>query len=357
MEAVVSSKSCGGDIVEEINKKIAKLSSTVGELSVGETISRDQKKRTQSLIEKNTEFSQTVLSESILLERVDYLNELLISKRDIKLSPEEFREINNKVQKLRINFDRWAFHQCHLTSLIDNNSKELNDFIELETAYCEEGCVSSLMPERKIEISEKREKVINVCSLLHRRNYCKVHYDIASVYDGDEAFIREILNKARIFFNKEVFGMTNSPLEIECTVSEKKKLTIPIYQNSHSASLMTAISENWKGDDIEIDFKLGNSGVKLELVESGLSRVALNDLSTIYLNKNLVGVQKIKTIAHEFGHALGFRDCYIEYFDTKTSEIIYYELERDKGNLMCSLEYGTKIPKKYLEKMTSKYCE
>lgn len=357
MEAIVSSKSCGGSIVSEISRKISALSSTVSELSVDDPILRIQQKNRKSSIDKTLEFSQTVLSERILSERIETLKELLDSKKDIKVSYEEFRKIAKMVQKLRINFDRWSFHQCHLTSLIDNNSKELNDFIELETLYCEKGCISSLMPERFIEGEEKREKAINVCSLLNRRSYCKVHYDIAKVYSGEDEFIKEILNKARIFFDQEVFGMTDSPLEIECTESEKKKLIIPIYQNSNSVSLMTAISENWKNDDILIEFKLGSSGVRLELVDSGLSRVALNDLSTIYLNKNLVGVQKIKTIAHEFGHTLGFRDCYIEYYDTKSSEVIYYELERDKGNLMCSLEFGTKIPEKYLKKVVSKYCE
>lgn len=40
------------------------------------------------------------------------------------------------------------------------------------------------------------------------------------------------------------------------------------------------------------------------------------------------------TIRHEYGHVLGFQDCYLEFYDTNEKAIIYYEIDVD--NLMCS---------------------
>ena len=40
------------------------------------------------------------------------------------------------------------------------------------------------------------------------------------------------------------------------------------------------------------------------------------------------------TIRHEFGHVLGYKDCYIEFYDSSAQAIVNYQL--DVGNLMCS---------------------
>lgn len=40
-------------------------------------------------------------------------------------------------------------------------------------------------------------------------------------------------------------------------------------------------------------------------------------------------------LAHEFGHALGFPDCYVEFYDDDEQAIINYQL--DVQNIMCSL--------------------
>ena len=40
------------------------------------------------------------------------------------------------------------------------------------------------------------------------------------------------------------------------------------------------------------------------------------------------------TIAHEFGHLLGFSDCYVEFYETESSSMVEYKI--DPSNLMCS---------------------
>ena len=40
------------------------------------------------------------------------------------------------------------------------------------------------------------------------------------------------------------------------------------------------------------------------------------------------------TIRHEFGHVIGFPDCYHEFYDATESTMISYQI--DITNLMCS---------------------
>ena len=40
------------------------------------------------------------------------------------------------------------------------------------------------------------------------------------------------------------------------------------------------------------------------------------------------------TIRHEYGHVLGFPDCYLEFWDKELKAIVSYQL--DTSDLMCS---------------------
>ena len=40
------------------------------------------------------------------------------------------------------------------------------------------------------------------------------------------------------------------------------------------------------------------------------------------------------TIRHEFGHVLGFVDCYVEFYESERNVIVNYQF--DVENLMCS---------------------
>jgi hypothetical protein len=40
------------------------------------------------------------------------------------------------------------------------------------------------------------------------------------------------------------------------------------------------------------------------------------------------------TIRHEYGHTLGFPDCYLEFYDEEARQIVSYQL--DISNIMCS---------------------
>ena len=59
------------------------------------------------------------------------------------------------------------------------------------------------------------------------------------------------------------------------------------------------------------------------------------------------------TIRHEFGHVLGFPDCYIEFYDEPNAEMVNYQI--DIQNLMCS-RVGH-IQKRHVEELRRAYSK
>lgn len=58
-----------------------------------------------------------------------------------------------------------------------------------------------------------------------------------------------------------------------------------------------------------------------------------------------------QVMAHEFGHIIGFPDCYVEFFDAEKDEAIFYFLNRD--NIMCN-SLGS-ITQDHIDQMNKNY--
>lgn len=93
----------------------------------------------------------------------------------------------------------------------------------------------------------------------------------------------------------------------------------------------------WNGWQLKLDFKpQGTDAPYVVFVPGATPHV--NDLAgneiTMDANEPLTEYSVQWTIRHEFGHVLGFKDCYVEFYDSKNEVIINYQL--DINNLMCS---------------------
>jgi hypothetical protein len=101
--------------------------------------------------------------------------------------------------------------------------------------------------------------------------------------------------------------------------------------------LKVNIEDEWKWDGwhLSLDFRK-NADVHVEFQPGVTPHV--NDVggNTITMDDNapLTEWDVQWTIRHEFGHVLGFVDCYVEFYDVREKAIINYQLDLD--NLMCS---------------------
>lgn len=107
--------------------------------------------------------------------------------------------------------------------------------------------------------------------------------------------------------------------------------------------------KNWLSENIEDEWKGADFNLKLNFLlasenpiphiefQSGVSahvdRIG-GDTITIDADHSINNLNQRWSIRHEYGHILGFPDCYLEFYDVKEGAMIYYEIDTD--NIMCS---------------------
>lgn len=309
-------------------------------------------------IEQGNMFSPLVLGKKTINKVYKDLSEQLESSKTNNARNFNWNDLLQKKDFFTNMIDRWTFHQCHLTGLVTNSNQEMSDFLSIESQFCKKSCLTG-SDSRLIEKEEKeiRRKVINMCSLIKRKSLCSVEYDLSVIHKKRNTFIENILIESREHYKKELFSPKKSNLNITC---QKKKnhvlLNFPIEQSSLSYERTQAIKKYWENEKVKVEFRVEEGGLSISSTPETVSYVSSERPNHINLSFKLFGEIKSKTIAHEFGHVLGFRDCYIEYFNGRTDEVVYFELEREQGNLMCSLVSGKKIPNKYQDTLIEKYC-
>ncbi len=116
------------------------------------------------------------------------------------------------------------------------------------------------------------------------------------------------------------------------------------FLQAETAEIQSWLTENiedeWRfGSDFQLRLKYSASGRNLPRVifEAGATP-HVNGLGgaiiTMDANRSIQEYSVRWTIRHEFGHVLGFPDCYIEFFDPTERVMINYQIDLD--NLMCS---------------------
>lgn len=136
-------------------------------------------------------------------------------------------------------------------------------------------------------------------------------------------------------------------------------------QNSDEADLVFADPgdlglRQWLKDSIESAWKWGNWQLKIIFLpdpkslfphlrfEAGVTPTTDDLGNIITLDKNIPLDQDglVTTLRHEFGHVLGFPDCYVEFYDSFEKMMVFYSL--DQENLMCN-EDGKVLETHYQE--------
>jgi hypothetical protein len=110
----------------------------------------------------------------------------------------------------------------------------------------------------------------------------------------------------------------------------------------------TKTIQTWLSDNIEDEWKWKDWKLKLDFTDNnfGTTHVVFTPGATPHVNglggneitmdasRPLEDYSARWTIRHEYGHTLGFPDCYVEFYDTDREIIINYQL--DLNDLMCS---------------------
>jgi len=121
--------------------------------------------------------------------------------------------------------------------------------------------------------------------------------------------------------------------------------------------LVNNIEDEWKWNSwqLRLKFQATASGDTTHVKFRPGATPNVNGLggSTITMDANqpLTEYNVRWTIRHEFGHVLGFPDCYIEFYDSNQKTMISYQL--DISNLMCSRK--GKLQEKHYDELKRVY--
>lgn len=161
---------------------------------------------------------------------------------------------------------------------------------------------------------------------------------------------------------EQEFFTTNGNLKFRCQKREDQislviNLKSATYSSNELLELGKFLSEKWSSEKFKliVDLNENKNIVNVVGTEGRVSYVRSNDQRTIFLSNIANLTEKGNIFAHEFGHVLGFPDCYLEFYQRKTKSIVYYELEHE-NNLMCRVSLESKVTTDYFEQIQEKVC-
>lgn len=139
------------------------------------------------------------------------------------------------------------------------------------------------------------------------------------------------------------FKIPRTRTDVTWTSANPNVFQIP-FANPHNENVLNYLRFNiqdewkWNGWQLQLNFVETNSEDTTHVVFVPGSTPHVNDLAgseiTMDANAPLSEYDVQWTIRHEYGHVLGFPDCYLEFYDTSIDAFVSYQL--DVTNLMCS---------------------
>ena len=263
------------------------------------------------------------------------------------------RELNSSYQ----NAIRWIGQEPWLEYYEKNNMYDIRGlyFIKQDKNFKTDlENFNSISPDRKKTITDW---LIGICKNKNPEKICQSEFTKLNETGDVISFFNKYLPYAEQTY-KDFFTVKSVRQELKWN-TDKTKIT----QDFILPSLMpianwlkTNVEEEWKALNFEllVNYIAQNDSAPYIQFESGVTpHVSGSTWNKITMDPNysLDDFSTQWTIRHEFGHILGFPDCYLEFYDPKKKEMIYYTIEPD--NLMCA--WGGKLQPSHIQELQRAY--
>jgi hypothetical protein len=316
-----------------------------------------------------------IMSEKIIKEKIDKIRrELRDHQGKAIIDVEGVNELAHEMVRLKNIAARWQAQQCALKSLKGGRKNDFRFFLnikekrELSIACLEkfsDKCDRVIIDEFK---KNKGRQLILLCARHHSFALCSG--ELRNAWGNDRAELKYFryyynlsdkryqkffsIDRQRSFkCSKEVDGNKVLHLAVFGLNDLTKKLGITVMK------LNSYVNEQWgyKGFVIKLsNSEPDQSSFSLLFHQKFISQVVEETKPVMMLANHLQGQELVKIFNHELGHILGFPDCYVEYYNKKKGELIYYTLQLDQENIMCEISPAAKVPDSYKDQLVQKHC-
>ena len=304
-------------------------------------------------IENDFKALNTSIPESmrkIIFENAGFTDTLSISVKD-------YIAWAKKVDKLYQIAARWTSLAPYLSSYARNKVNDIRGYYFLMK---DSDLEKKLKNWNSLSIDVQNRLRIYLVNLCENSSIstaqCDTNLNSAITQNDVTGHFAKYVAKSKAIYNR-YFKIAGIRRELQWTSQNANLAVIPFRQTDPVIQnfLAVNIEDEWKwmGWQLKLDFQ-SNAPVHVEFKAGVVPHVNGLGGDTIVMDKNAsLNEWDVQwTIRHEFGHVLGFPDCYVEFYDSAAQQMVNYQI--DVSDLMCS-RVG-KFKQNHFSEMKSVYC-
>jgi hypothetical protein len=270
------------------------------------------------------------------------------------LPMDEYIAWAKKVDRNYQSANRWSLMQPNLAYYSQNAYRDLRGFYFLTR---DQNRTANFQRFQFLTIAEQNQYKMwlsNMCANSRVQN-CASQLQ-THISDGRiEMFYQKYLPASQALWDS-FFNIVPYRRDIAWTSASPDVATVPVRNTTPEIEkfLVDNIEDEWKWNswNLRLEFT-PRAAIHVEFRPNVTPHVSNYDKIVMDENTPLTEWDVMWTIRHEFGHSLGFKDCYIEFYDSQAKAMVNYQL--DITDMMCS-RAGTMLETHYLE-MKSAYLK
>lgn len=283
------------------------------------------------------------------------------------VTKEMFEKIVFDLQERASRASRFHNYQCDLNRLAENEIKDVRPYLKLSRIK------DSFKLMSESQLMTLKSDLMAICRPLEGSSQCEALFFQFQRNQNLSSLFTTMIEEYQIKIYQNYFKLRKWRERFQCQQEgEKTILTLNLSIDPEDAKRFPGGIDGairfaealWSHQDFSLKINLiqtqqqssPSHAFHLVFQEGVISHVRHGLTKEIILDSRLNHMTMIKTFTHELGHVFGFPDCYIEFFSHDSQEIIYYELDRENGNMMCSVDYGYQFPADYLNQLKDEAC-
>lgn len=259
----------------------------------------------------------------------------------LPVSEEEFRKWGIEIDRLYQRAARWKLQEPNLLEYADEKKNDIRGYYFLSKVPSLQEKLENWEDLTEKEQAQYREWLTGMC-FNSGASESSCSNQVKSLEKTPEKlypFYQKYFKVGKKLWD-DAFVLGGKRNDVEWTSKTPDLMTVP-FRTPSIAVIKDFLEKHiedewkWKGWQLKLDFT-SNAQSRIEFVPGSTPHVngIAGNIITMDANAPLTEYDVQWTIRHEYGHVLGFTDCYVEFYDTKLKTMISYQL--DISDLMCS---------------------
>ncbi len=261
----------------------------------------------------------------------------------LPVADEIFITLGRAVDKVYQSAARWKSLKPYMSEYINAKSEDVRGYYFLNKNGWDAKKLSTYSTLDASTQADLKTWLIQICiNTVNQLSICQTEFTNALSKGTIAGFYTKYIGASKA--NWDHFFLIPGDAkrsDITWTSSNPNVMTVP-FNTPTVARIQSYLSDNiqdeWKfnGWNLKLNFGSFANGPLIEFQTGVVPHVESVGGNVIVMDQNQ-SVEEYEsqwTIRHEFGHVLGFLDCYVEFYDESLNAFVNYQL--DTTDLMCS---------------------